>query len=193
MRFFDLVEKTRTVRRFEQNRPVTMEKLTELVKLAQMTPSSGNLQPLRYVLINDPKVCDAVHPCLGWAAALENWHTQVDGERPAAYIVILCDGSTQNPRRDVGIVAQTMMLGAAEMGLGCCMLGSIQRDPLRRALEIDEQYTIELVLALGYPVEQVVMEPMKNGDVRYWRDETGLHHVPKRSLDELIVVKKEKT
>jgi len=190
MSFFDLVEKTRTVRRFEQSRPVTMDQLTSLVRLAQMTPSAANLQPLRYMLICEKSTCQDVFECLEWAGYLEDWH-QTEGEKPAAYIIMLGDGTNKKPQTDVGIAAQTMMLGACEMGLGCCMLGAIHRDDLRKSLAIDEQYSIELVLALGYPVEEVVMVPMKDGEVRYWRDENGLHHVPKRSLDELIVMKKE--
>lgn len=67
------------------------------------------------------------------------------------------------------------------------MIGSVQREPLRRALNLPERYEILLVLALGKPVETVVLEAAKDGDIRYWRDEHGIHHVPKRSLKDVWV------
>ena len=44
------------------------------------------------------------------------------------------------------------------------------------------------VLAIGNPREEIAIETVgDDGDVRYWRDEDGVHHVPKRALEELIV------
>jgi nitroreductase len=113
----------------------------------------------------------------------------VEGERPAAYVAILHDPAVKasGPGHDAGIVAQTILLGAAERGLGGCMIGSIDRERLRWELGIDEGLEIVLVLALGEPAERVVLEDLNgDGDIRYWRDESGLHHVPKRPLSRLV-------
>ena len=73
-------------------------------------------------------------------------------------------------------------------GLGGCIIGSIKREELRKALDISSRYEILLVLALGKPKEIVVIEEVgSTKDIKYWRDSEGIHHVPKRALDELIV------
>ena len=67
------------------------------------------------------------------------------------------------------------------------MIGSIKRNELREELNIPLQYEILLILALGKPVEKVVVDEISNGDVKYWRDSDKTHHVPKRNLNELII------
>ena len=81
-----------------------------------------------------------------------------------------------------------MVLGAASRGLGTCILGSVNRPRLQEALKLPSRYGILYVLALGNPAEGVKVETVgTDGDVRYWRDEAEILHVPKRSLDDLIV------
>ncbi len=187
--FRDLVLRNRSYRRFREERPVRLTELREWVDLARYCASGANLQPLRYVLVADREVNDRVFPCLSWAGYLPDWHGPQPGERPAAYVVILHDPAVKEsgPGHDAGIAAQTILLAAAERGLGGCMIGSIDRDRLRRELAIDPNLDIVLVLALGEPVERVVIEDLNgDGDIRYWRDESGLHHVPKRTLSRLV-------
>lgn len=88
---------------------------------------------------------------------------------------------------DHGIAAQSIMLGATARGLGGCMIASIKRDDLRKELDIPDRYEILLVLALGKPVENIIIEDVKDDDIRYWRDSAGNHYVPKRRLDDLIL------
>jgi nitroreductase len=130
-----------------------------------------------------------MYPHLRWAGYLKNWNGPPEGERPSAYITILGDLSiTKNFGCDHGIAAQSILLGATEEGLGGCMIGSIQRDGLRQVLKIPESYEILLVIALGKPKEMVEIEDMgPDGDVKYWRDQEQIHHVPKRSLDDIIL------
>jgi nitroreductase len=130
-----------------------------------------------------------IFPCLSWAAYLKDWPGPGPGERPAAYIVILGDTAIQaDCDRDLGIAAQSIMLGATARGLGGCMLAAVNRRELARILGPLQGLEILLVLALGTPREEVVVEPVgPDGDIRYWRDERGVHHVPKRRLEEIIV------
>ena len=79
------------------------------------------------------------------------------------------------------------MLGATEAGLGGCIIASIKREELSNELSIPDNFEILLVLALGKPVENVIIEDIKDDDVKYWRDSNNNHHVPKRSLNELII------
>ncbi len=191
MNLLDLVTQCRTYRRFYQDHPVSLETLRELIALARLTPSAANLQPLRYALSCTPEKNAAIFDTLAWAGYLPEWPGPEEGERPSAYIVILHDKTISDDPCgcDHGIAAQTIMLGAVEKGLGGCMFGSIKRGPLLELLKLDpKQYEIKLVLALGKPKEQVVIDPVKeDGDIRYWRDAEQVHHVPKRALDDLIV------
>ncbi|MFR3730367.1 nitroreductase family protein [Lacrimispora sp.] len=186
----DLVTRCRSFRRFHEDVKISTEELKELVDLARLTPSTANSQALKFRLCNTPEETEKVFDTLGWAGALPDWDGPEKGERPSAYIIILCDLSLgKNKLHDDGIVAQTIMLGAVEKGYGGCMLGNVQRSRLAEALQIDtEKYSIDLVLALGKPKEEVVLVPVKeDGDVRYYRDENQVHYVPKRRLEDLIV------
>jgi len=185
----DIVRKNRSYRRFHQDVLVDLETLRALVNLARLSASANNLQPLKYILSCQPETNARIFPHTRWAGYLKDWPGPAEGERPAAYVVILGDTEIRKSFGcDHGIAAQSIMLGATERGLGGCMIGSIDHDGLRQVLDIPEQYEILLVLALGKPKETVVLEEVgSDGDVRYYRDAEGVHHVPKRSLDELIL------
>jgi len=185
----DLVGKNRSFRRFHQDFAISLDVLRELVDLGRLSPSASNLQPLRYILSCDPERNAAVFPHLAWAGYLADWPGPAEGERPTAYIIILGDTSvTQSFGCDHGIAAQSILLGAAERGLGGCMIGSVNREGLAQALAIPERYRILLVIALGKPAETVKLEETGfEGDIRYYRDAQDVHHVPKRALDEVII------
>lgn len=185
----DLIISNRSCRRFHEDFAIERGTLEELVDLARLSASAANMQPLKYILSCEAPENDLIFPHLAWAGYLKDWPGPGEGERPSAYIVIL--GDTQISRTfgcDHGIAAQSILLGAREKGLGGCMIGLIEREELRTALEIPSRYEILLVVALGKPREQIVLEEVgPDGDIKYWRDDTGVHHVPKRSLKELIV------
>jgi nitroreductase len=185
----ELVLKNRSYRRFYQETPVNIETLKELVDLARLSASAGNRQPLKYALCCDPRRNALVFPNLAWAGYLKDWSGPEEGERPSAYVVILGDSTiTKSIDCDHGIAAQSILLGATEKGLGGCIIGSVRKDELSQALAIPAEYEILLVIALGKPKETVMLEAMApGGDIRYWRDDQGVHHVPKRLLGEIII------
>jgi nitroreductase len=188
MKLFDLIKKSRSYRRFDESYKINQELLEQLVTLARFSPTGANRQPLRFMIISDPELCDRVFPSLQWAGYLKEWDGPAKGERPTAYIVILGDKSiTENFGVDHGIAAQSIMLGAVEAGLGGCMIASINRNELRNTLSIPGSFEILLVLALGKPVETIIIEDIVGGDVKYWRDSDNKHHVPKRLLRDLII------
>ncbi len=186
----ELIITNRSYRRFAQSEEIPMEVVRGLVDLARLSPSAANLQPLRYIISRDANMNARIFPHLAWAGYLQDWPGPAEGERPAAYIIILGDLEVcANFGCDHGIAAQSILLGAAEKGLGGCMIGSIKKEELRRELGIPERYEILLVIALGRPVEKVVLEPLgPGGSMRYWRDKDGTHHVPKRPLDSMIII-----
>ncbi len=184
----DLILKNRSYRRFDQSVPVPMELLREMVDAARLSGSARNMQPLRYMLFNAPDDCARIFPTLAWAGYLKDWPGPAEGERPAAYMVQLGDLELTNDWWcDDGIAAQSMLLTAVEEGFGGCIIGSVEREKLRTLLNIPQRYKIIQVLALGKPAEEVVIDGIAEGDIKYWRDEKGVHHVPKRGLDELII------
>ena len=111
----ELVLKNRSYRRFYQKHSIDSETLKDLVNLARLSASGGNVQPLKYVLSCDPQMNALIFPHLTWAAFLKDWPGPDDGERPSAYIIILGDNEiSQSFGCDHGIAAQTILLGASE-------------------------------------------------------------------------------
>ena len=188
MAIYDIVLRNRSFRRFYQEERIEREVLVNLVELARLSASGSNKQALKFVLINDPGKCDILFPSVEWAGYLENWDGPTKGEQPSAYIIILGDTAISKTFGvDHGIAAQSILLGATEKGYGGCMIASIRRKKLRHDLKIPGEYEILLVLALGKPKEKVIIDEVRDGDIKYWRDNKDVHHVPKRSIRDLIV------
>lgn len=179
----DLVIKNRSYRRFHQEIPIELETLRGLVDLARLSPSAANRQALKYIISNNPQRNALILPCL----YIDN--NPVEGERPSAYIIILEDTRIKMALAcDYGIAAQTIHLGAVEKGFGGVMVGMVDRNKLREALKIPSYYEILLVLALGKPKEEVVIETVgPDGNTQQWWDENRVRHVLKRTLDDIIV------
>ncbi|MDR3673406.1 MAG: nitroreductase family protein [Holophaga sp.] len=185
----ELVRQTRSYRRFHQEHDISMEVLEGLVDLARLSASGRNLQPLKFMPCNDREWNAKIFPELTWAGYLKDWAGPVEGERPSAYILVLGDQTlTREFGCDHGIACQSILLGATSQGLGGCMIGSVRRDRLRQLLGLADHLEILLVIALGQPKEEVRIVPVgADGDIKYWRDAAGVHHVPKRSLEEILV------
>ena len=190
--FLDLVKQARSHRGFRQDRKVTRQELEHLVECARFTPAARNNQVLKYYLAEKTETVAAIQPLTKWAGALAELHLPRKGAEPVAYIVICMDGSlAENPapyQRDVGIVAQTMLLAAAEMGLNGCMIGSFAAGELREKLGLPEAIKPQLLLALGEGTDRIVMTDVgEDGSTTYYRDAEDTHYVPKRTLEQLIL------
>jgi nitroreductase len=184
----DLILKNRSYRRFDENVDISRKDLEYCVNLARISPSARNAQPLKYFISNDSPTNQKIFEQLAWAGYLKDWDGPKVGERPSAYIIILLDKSvTENFRWDDGIVAQSMLLGAVEKGFGGCMIGSIKKKELTQSLNLPDNFEIQLVIALGKPIEEIVLDDVKENDIKYWRDKDQVHHVPKRQLKDLII------
>lgn len=188
----DLIKKNRSYRSFDKSRTVTESELRSLVECARFSASGNNRQLLRFLLCASPERMSQILPCVKWAAALPDWHLPPQGHEPPAAIV-LCHDTTAAPEpqasaRDVGIAAQSILLGAAEMGLGGCMIANFAPANLAQSLALPSHLVPVLVIAIGKPDEEIILEDAaEGGSVSYYRDENGVHHVPKRMLDELII------
>lgn len=183
--FKDLILKNRSVRKYQQSVTVSRETLIELVELARLSGSASNRQSLKYLLSWEPEKNAKIFKNIGLAGQPE------EGERPSAYIIIL--GDTEIGKEfgvDPGIVAQSMLLGAVEKGLGGCMVGMINRKGLHVVLDIPKRYEICLVICIGKPNEKFIIENVEKKDdiaTRGWWDEKGIRHIPKRKLEDLII------
>lgn len=188
----DLVEKSRSYRGYDESRRVSREELEQLVDCARLAPSSVNAQPLRYYLVYEPQEVARLQPLTKWARALQPMQLPHPGHCPTAFLIICHDHSlAPNPDRyqkDVGIVAQTMLLAATEMGLGGCMIGNFVPDQVRAAFSLPDALTPMLVVAIGKPDEKIVLTQVgPDGSVAYYRDERDTHYVPKRKLEDLLL------
>ena len=188
----ELIEKTRTFRRFQQDKDIDNATLVDLINLARLGGSARNCQPWQYCIINDWDDCKKIFPYIGWAGYLSDWKGPVPGEQPNAYILCLLNrnwlkGNDREAQFDLGISTQNLLLGAAEKGLGGCRIGAFS-PKLSDLFELEAHLELSLVIALGYPQEKVVIETCESEeDIKYWRDEEDIHHVPKRKLDDIVI------
>jgi len=189
MDFKDLVMKNRSYRRFDEQFSIDHDTLVELISLARYAASGRNMQPLKYFLSSEHDLNEQIFSTLTWAGYLKEWPGPQKGERPTAYIIVLLDHDISDHFLcDDGIAIQNILLGAVEKGLGGCILRAINKPLLSAFLGLADRYEIIDVVALGKPKEKVVITAVKDdGDIRYYRDENGIHYVPKRSVDELII------
>ena len=188
--FKDLVKQNRSYRGYDESRKVTREELLDLVDCARLTPSSVNRQPLRYYLAWEKEKVDRIQSLTKWAAALPDMTLPHPGMRPTAFIVI-CQDKKLAPTpflKDVGIVAQTILLAAVEKGLGGCMIGNYNAKTVQEKLDLPENMEPMLIVAIGKPAEQVVLtEVGEDGNTAYYRDSQDVHYVPKRKLEDVIL------
>jgi len=183
----DLILKNRTCRRFHQEVAIDNKTLRELVDLARLSASAVNKQPLKYILSCEAEKNDTILQYIRFGVFDDG--KPPEGERPSAYIIVLGDTDIMEKFGcDHGIAAQSIMLGATDRGLGGCIIAMIDREGLSKALDIPGRYKILLVLALGKPKQKAVIEEVgSDGNTRYWQDNEGIHHVPKRILDDIII------
>lgn len=184
----ELVLKNRSYRKFYAHKLVSAEKLSSLIDLARNTPSSKNFQPLKYILVSTKTDSDKVFTTLGWAKHLKDWPGPALAERPPAYIIQLLDTElSQQADVDAGISAQTILLGAVEMGLGGCIIRTVDREKLNTYYQLPENLKIIQVIAIGVPMQEIQLVDMPAGGQSNYYEIGNIHYVPKRSLQEIIV------
>lgn len=192
MNFKDMVRQNRSVRGYDETRRVTREELLDLADCARLCPSSINMQPFKYRLVYEREEVDRLQPLTHWARKLPEANLPHEGKRPAAFIVICQDTrifeSLARFQKDVGIVAQTMLLGAVEKGLGGCMIGNFGAGSVKEALGLPEYLAPLLIVAFGKPDETIVLTEIGDGgSTDYYRDGQDIHYVPKRRLEDIVL------
>lgn len=190
--FKDLVLLNRSYRGYDQNHEITKEQLVEFVDCARFAPSSVNVQPFKYFLAYDKETVAKVQSMTKWARELPHLMLPYEGTRPTAFIIVCQDLTIEKSiaryQKDVGIVAQTMLLAATEQGLGGCMIGNYSAKKVKETFDFPENIAPVLIIAFGKPDEKIVLTDLKEGDkTAYYRDEAGVHYVPKRLLEDIIL------
>jgi nitroreductase len=182
---YDKIVSRRTTRKFDQ-KPVPKEVIERCVDAARLSPCGSNRQPLKYVVVNDEEQLKKVFKATRWAGSLPEYNPS-ENEAPKAYVAILLDKNIRtSPGHDAGIAAMSISMVAFDEGVASCMLGGIDRVVLRKVLEVPEHLDILILVALGYPAEKQVVDEAEGGNIKYWLDENGVIHVPKRPLEEII-------
>lgn len=189
MKIQELIKKNRSIRRFDNSRRITEDELKYLIENATNVASAANLQNIRYIYSNCKRTNDEIFRCLNWAGYLEDWPGPDSKERPSGYIIMLTRSAIEKYSHfDAGIAAQTITLSATDLGLGACLVAAINKPLLSNVLEVsDEEYSILLCIALGKPAEKVVIDPVLDNNIQYWRDDKDVHHVPKKGIDQVVL------
>ena len=184
----ELVKKARSYRRYDSSYEISQEVLKDLIDTARLTPSAANRQPIKYLISNKKEYNDKIFPCLGWAGYLQDWSGPTPEERPSAYIILFTEMQfSPHLSIDPGIVAQTIMLSATEKDLGACMIASVDKNKLKKVVNLSLEYEILLVIAIGKPSETIIIDDVSDdGSIKYWRDDNSIHHVPKRKLQDVF-------
>ncbi|MBQ3639697.1 MAG: nitroreductase family protein [Clostridia bacterium] len=189
--FEELVLKNRSYRGFDRSVPVTRELMLRWLGCVRTSPSARNLQMLKFKPVTDADACSHLLALTRWGGALPQMHLPPEGHEPTAFLVVCADlklgTCSENTMIDVGIAAQTFLLAATEDGFGGCMLRNFSHDGVHDLLGLSEWLSPQLVIGLGKPAEVAkVVDLPESGSVNYYR-ENGIHCVPKRSLDELVI------
>ena len=193
--FDALVRRARTCRRFDESMRVPREFLLELAELAHLAPCGANAQRLRFHVVCDAEECSSLFEKLAWAGALKDWSGPDEGERPTGYIAILAERAVPGKPAasitevDTGIAAQTMMLAArsATPEVAACMFKAFTPHAIDAMGLDNDKYEL---MAFGVPAETQVIDAIDSNpddSINYWRDEAQVHHVPKRSLVDVLV------
>ncbi len=188
----DLVIRNRSYRKFVNTKKVTAGQLEDLVDIARLTPSSKNCQPLKYLLVTTPKDVDFVFSHLKWAWHLKHWDGPDKSQQPPAYIIMCIDKDLNDQALiDAGISAQTILLAATENNMGGCIIRTVNRYAIAKYFDLPENIEIVQVIAIGYPDQKIELTTVsEDGSVSYFEDESGIHYVPKRNIEDIIISRK---
>lgn len=187
MDVYEAILKRRAIRKFKQDK-IKIDVLKKIINAARLAPQGSNMQPMKYIIVYEKQTVDKIFETTAWAGYIRPQADPKEGERPTAYIVVLADTEIKKSGydTDAGAAVENMLLAAAGEGIGSCWLGAINRDRIRQILSIPERYRIHTLVALGYPAEHPVSED-ENGSIKYYKDENGVLHVPKRKLNDIIL------
>lgn len=192
MEIVEILKTNRSYRRFVESVRIPQHEVEQWIKNLRYTSSMRNTQPLKYCVITLPELCEKIYPHLAWAGFLKDWNGPDKGERPTAFVVQLLDENlSQTSRFDEGLQLEALTLQAVEAGYGCCIIAAFSAKAITEALGFATHLKPIAIVAIGKPSEKVVIEELlPNEPVAYYRSPDGVHHVPKRRGEDLLIAPK---
>jgi nitroreductase len=186
MTLYELIITRRSIRQFS-SRPVGRAALEKIVNAGRLAPSASNLQPLEFIVVDDEAKRREIFAGLRWAGYIAPAGNPLPGQEPTAYVIPIVDLGVRRSGfdLDLGAAVENMILAAWSEGIGSCWIGALDAAGVGRAVGLPEGYRLSCLLALGYPAEAPVIEEFE-GSVKYWKDEAGVLHVPKRKLADVL-------
>ena len=149
-----------------QDRAVEREKILQIVEAARLAPSTSNVQPWRFIVVEDPRLRDALVE-KGMGIAVPNrW------AKEAPVIIVICAhldwivhrlgarvADLQYYLMDIGIAGEHMVLAATELGLGTCWIGWFRARAIKKVLNIPRGWKVVALLTLGYSKDEDSVKP----------------------------------
>lgn len=184
MELLDIIRKRRTIRSFTKE-PVITEKLKLMIEMARLAPSGANLQPVKYICVNNKEYCDKLFPLTKWAGYTAPKGAPTKEDAPTAYIVVMIDEDIRKDGdNDAAYASENIILTAENEGISSCILGSINRVAIKELFGIKDNLRIHTVIALGYAKQSSEIFDLEDS-VKYYLDENNDFHVPKRKTEEI--------
>ncbi|WP_410207907.1 nitroreductase family protein [Fusobacterium sp.] len=186
----EILKKIRSHRSFTQHK-VTLNELRYMVEGARYAASAKNSQKIRYVLVSDEKLCNDIFAQSKFAGAIK-WKPEL-GESPRGYILMCTESPFEGNENlfyfDMGLAAQNILLIADELGYKGCIVAAFNKKEVEKLLELENNFTSYILIALGEPKDNVTVVPSVMGNTTYSRIKNE-HYVPKLPLDEIIIKEK---
>ena len=188
-----LLLRCRSTRGYDKSYVVHELQLKAIISVADKVPTARNQQVLRFRLVLKDEA-HKVLPHIGMGRALPQLHLPFEGTEPEAFIVF-CTGRPDAPHLgfDEGIMAQSMLLKAAQLGLSGLIIKNFNPARLSESLSLGSDpegrpYQPLTVLAIGKGIEKFRLVPVSPGEkLDYWRDSDGTHCVPKIRPEDLVI------
>lgn len=185
MTFAKLVAKNRSYRGYDNSFTVREDQLRRIMEVVPACPSARNQQVLRLRPVLAAEA-DKVLPFIRLGGALRDMKLPLPGTEPRAFIVI-CSTAAEDKyvNMDIGIIAQTMLLQATEIGLNGICIGAFDHEAVQKSLELP--YEPLLIVAIGKGAEKIQMVGISEDESHNYYRQDGVHFVPKLPLDKIVL------
>ena len=175
MDVMEAVRARRSIRHYKPE-PIPPEKEAALLEALRLSPSAGNRQPWRFVLVRDPERIRRLAEECSWErlAPLRALTT-------APLVIVGCGvpdesvsvGSLDGETVDVVIALQSAVLAATGLGLGTCWIGAFYEDRVKALLSVPGEARVIALLAVGVPDESPPAKGRKEAEEVLYLDAYG--------------------